>query len=222
MAITKAESEYGNAVSSKAFTNPCGVGDLIICIGNWSTTGGTYSVTDSVNTGNYVQRQLVQNTVNAYGMFGVYSMVCNASGTPTVSLSATNSPQRLLIIRYTGFSGTPTFPASDLSSAQAASSTALNSGSFNTSVPNEYAIAWFNDNGGNLPPATANSPFAARMFGTYQLNSYDTLTDFPSGMTLSTAVALVGTLGAADSWSAGVVGFYDSIASGASVAWING
>jgi hypothetical protein len=203
--LTRLATGAGNVSVTVGASVPANSGCILAMV-YWFPIPGTFTLSDNVN-GPYT---LVRSWQFPSGVtqLGLFSVQANTTGTPTISASATDAGE-IFYIAYSGLLGTLTFPSLDNSNATA-TGTAVNSGSFNCSVNNEFAIGIYN--GSSVTPNfTANSPFSTNVDNNASGHSglWDTIFNFGSGMSAGTPVSLVGT-NASDTWDAWVFGFYDN------------
>ena len=189
------------------------IGDLLILSYANYYSGGAASMTvsDNVNSGNY---SLIAVSILDGGSpecVLVAYKVCNASGTPTATITPSGGAGTNGRVGYThwnGFVGTATALTAvpDASSAYG-TSTALNSGSFTTSKNAEFVFG-YTDTGSTsyATPPTSNG-------WTQNLNLGQTGTTIYSqiGVNASTVVQLNGTLSSSATWHAITQGFYDLV-----------
>lgn len=146
------------SVTSAVAVSP---GELIVCfvfVNYYPTVVSSVVVTDSVNSGNYTMIGNWQSTTNHEGYYGIFFMVCNASGTPTVSCSSFSASYdgSLKLSVFNGFAGTPTIDVNfGVAGGYTGTSSPLaNSGNIVTGYANELCLAIANSNGtlagGNL------------------------------------------------------------------------
>jgi hypothetical protein len=209
MALTLLGSNAGDTPLSLGVSVPANSG-FILVIAYWFPIPGTFSVSDNVNTGNYkvIRAWQYPTSVTQWGLF---AMQANATGDPTVALSSPDAGQ-LLVLGYSGLAGLLTFPASDYATnTTTVAGTAVNSGSFNTSVPAEYALGVVINSATASPNFIAASPFGSLITsqGAARTGIWETSQQFGSGMSIGTSVALTGTDGTSVTRDASVFGFYD-------------
>src|SRR5271154_3743589 len=113
------------------------IGDMIVvAYDTYSTAASpTLSATDNVNSGNYTIGTAPIINVSGSTYVNILWKLCNASGTPTITVvggGSLPSTGRVFMTHLTGFLGTATAISTDAASSYA-TSTALTSGAFNTS-----------------------------------------------------------------------------------------
>lgn len=221
MAITKQDRVLGTSAfppAATAFNTPCSIGDVLICMIelNSSSSPGTTTVSDNVNSGNYTLLNFHLDTGSA-SSFGIYFKVANAAGTPTVSASLASSQFGALeISRFNGFVGTPTPDATINASGPfvATGTTAISCSPITTNFNNELLLTCQGFNPTNTYTTPTISGWTALDGGTFGSPSYYAV-EVSSGTTNN----FVGTYGASTSWQNVFAGIYDAPNSGISVAW---
>jgi hypothetical protein len=219
MAITFANAaQTTNTTGVIALTSAAGAGDLLVLtISQFPASSPvTYAATDSANTGGWTFPSPQTNyngTLPQQVSMGF--KVCNASGsTPTITVTGGSGSYALAAARFTGFVSTATLVAADASVANSASGTAVNSGSFNATKNSELIVATCTANSGftTTPPTGWSNAISA---------SASAQIFYQTGVASGTAESLSGTLASAAVWFAAVQGFYDAVAAGTGVPYMN-
>lgn len=124
----------------------CGVGDVLAaCVQLTVGSANSATVSDNVNTGNYIAVGTPLADISVGVWFQWFYKVANAVGTPTVSaVLGTSQNGKIHYARVTGFSGTPTLDiaiSQNFSVDTAATTVAMNPGS--TASNNEALLLLF-------------------------------------------------------------------------------
>lgn len=219
MSITFADSLSSENLANNgtvSYGHSVAAGDLIVIFSwNQSGTGQALAWSDNVNTGNYVN--LTPGSDGTRQLFTSYK-VCNASGTPTMTLSLTAGIVALAIVHYKGFSGTAT-ATGDFTNVlhTGSSSTAVAGTSFNTSQSNELVCVFVGDldgaTWGTAPASPWNARTANSTVGNPGAQAWDQIF-----ATSGSAAQITGTLATADYWFVTQVGFRDDVAASGSNA----
>jgi hypothetical protein len=173
---------------------------------------------DNFNSGNYTTL-LGANGFGGtgYGTLQIGYMICNAganfgAGALTVSSVGGGGVNRVHAEHWHGFVNTAQFGAGDISTAFSASnSSAVNSGSFNTSQPNEYILGLgiCNSNFSNPPSGIWGTTFVISM--SQLCIALLTASPVAQGTNVSFNVTASGST---NPWIAAVLGFYDGVSTG--------
>ena len=211
-------SSSGSTITTGAFSGAVNAGDLLVIFiyPYGSNSSVTLTVTDNLNSGNYV------NAVNSYYsagelQFAAYYMVCNASGSAgTTTIMATytggSGPfTRAYAVHYNGFVNTATLVSADTTAVNSGDSTNPTTTSFNNSYANEVSLLGC----GCSTTVISASPsgWTNRIVGN-QVAIWDQYNS-TSGNSVSASITLTGTA----YWQTAVASFYDAPA-GAAIAWI--
>jgi hypothetical protein len=200
-AITLTDSGFAAATSIVANTS-FAVGDLIIvCTQDYPAGSG--AISDNLN-GTYTNTTGFSNS--GIGYWNVAWVIVTTAGMPTISGDA--DANRITYLRYSGFAGTPTMISADISTGNAASGTALNSGSFSTSQNNEYVFS-FLGSGSGLSGATGGLTIGWTSEASSSQFLESLIGGAPTALASGTSVAITATLNSSAAWGAGVYGFYD-------------
>lgn len=206
MAITEADSREGSG-STITMNNACSPNDLLVLFMVAGNIGGLTSLTvaDTVNTGVYSLTHSVYEAV-PNKQYQVSYIVCNASGTPTISIPGMSIGGGVLFAtRFHGYVGTPTWGGEATCELyNNTSTTAVASAVFTGSQNSELVMAF----GGDINNVAFFSPGPS---------GWTQASDFSSAAylyykTLATAgltAQLVGTLNTAGQTGTMLAGFYD-------------
>jgi hypothetical protein len=186
---------------------------MIMAVCWWFPIPGSFSIADNIN-GPYSAVKVWQFPTSTT-QWGLFAVQANTTGTPVITPSSTDAGI-VTYITYTGLAGVLTFPSSDQSQATG-TGTVINSGSFNCSVNNEYALGVFTgETLATISTVTPGPPFnnpgiqPVVTSPSSHLSFYEVSKQDPSGLGSGTSVVLNGTLSSSDTWEASVFGFYDN------------
>lgn len=144
------------------------IGDLILVAFRFGDVGETITISDNVNTGNYTQDALQVLAADGDTII-LASKIANASGTPTLTFASSSAVSMApSVAQWTPGSGNTWQPASQVSAGGNASSTAVNSGSIATSLPNGllWTGAAFENTTNQAPTAAGTTTLLDIMGGT--------------------------------------------------------
>lgn len=213
MALTIADHGGGSlGTPPPSFTagTACAVGDaIVVCALLFNANTNTFTFSDNVNTGNYTNLGTQLRDVTSGTSIQCAWIRCNAAGTPTVSVAlGTSVIGKIYYVRISGFTGTATADAGMSSNFVAASSTTVAMSPPNTAFNNEAAILfWKASQNLSATPSGWTAQTAQEIYSLIAATS-------------GTSTAFNGTLTAAGTQDASVVGIYD--ATGPSVTSVNG
>lgn len=225
MAITYVENESNGFVNTNSATLTCadsvsptthGIIAIFNCYNPSLPSGLT--VSDNVNTGNYTQSFTVADATDSLCEIAVYYMKCNATGTPTVTFSASAGLNAgITIIHVSGFVNGIAPVAADTASNFGSNATAPTVAGFTNSQANEFLLAILATGGGS----TLSNPTPANW--TIAGDSDEQQTAYWIESTSGNSISYGNTISPARGWLAAIVGFYDAAAAAntASIAWVS-
>lgn len=219
MAITLIEGvggSGGSPPSAAVFTNSIPSGDLIVaCVelaGNpnfpSAPNAASVVVSDNVNTGNYTNLGFYFDATN---WVSIYWKIANATGTPSLTCTMNNATFGFIDAgHFNGFAGTPTADASLDVTGTATTGTAFSISPIVTNFNNELLLIsdYLGGAGFTAPPAG----WTAIHVGARSWYAVET-----SSGTTNNASA---TITASTAWTGLALGIYDSVVSGAKLAWL--
>jgi hypothetical protein len=223
MAFTEVEVVLGSFISSPTatatLTNPVAAGDLLIAVPYFYTVTSNHlsslSCSDSTNTGSYAfpSQAQIYGTGTNNSTTAVAWIKCNASGTPTVSMTATSNFDgwNLLIAHYTCSSNNPGFVSVDTTATSGTSASAAATG-FTNSYANELTLS-ASVNPGNVYSSPTGGFTQRQSGGGYFFGDLITAT---SGNAINWGAAI----GTSNGWASVLASFIDAPANSAAIAWV--
>lgn len=218
MAITYSNEIFGQGGTSPISTAGSGgsaainPGDLIVAfVMGIQTSGISFAVSDSVNTGNYT---LANNNNFSAGLLQIatFYKVCNGTGNEsTIVITATGTGADftfLVCSHYVGFVNTPTLIPADVTTNFANSAGPAAATGFNNSQANEVIVVGaMASNGGSLSAAPGGSWIGPGAFSSNKVESYCEVKS-----TAGNAISFSDVMTTTDNWIVSAVGFYDAAA----------
>ena len=208
IAFVQSTSVDAGSVSSAnlAFTNNIAAQSLLIVASRTGATGGTNTVTDNVNAGNYAQDVLQDQTTDSHQAW-IHSMANAGAGATTVTV--TLDIARTLRFAIHEYSGLATSAALDQTNGGQGNTNAPTSGNLVTTTADELIFGW-NTNGDNPTPTAGASFFIRENIASGKAVSEDRIVAATGTYVADISLSLV------DQWA--MVGATYKIAGGAAVA----
>lgn len=211
MAITKVDGvsgSGGNPPTATAFSGACSIGDLLIAT-VWGASGpNTFTVADTVNSGNYTSLMKVEDGTNSLYLY-MFWKVANAAGTPTVSTTGMSNFGQIDVARFNGFVGTPTVDSALTNTTFTGSTTAVSMSPIVNNFANEVVlVGWDSGSFFTSSPSTYSILAGSSKFGWYAIQTSASVSNTYSG-----------TQNAAVAWDGMVSGIYDAPLAGTKAAW---